>query len=821
MYSRYVPPSKKKVTEVTAREEPVETSQSPLKSLSPPPPSPAIRPDASSSYARYIPPPKSKSKLNAQSDAPKPDPESPSPASKRKREDAVEPSPEPILKKAKKEKEKSVRVPVSVLPVSEDLHAEIVPAEGAEEVAKNDKKLKKKKSKDDSIALEETTENEEDIDDKRHKKVLEKREKSIKKAERRARKAAEEGLDVEDTQEPEEPAEIHDLVPLPQPEPIPELPPPSLESTLPTWLASPILVSPTTTAQFSEVGVEEEAANVLRSKSFNEAFAVQAAVLPLLLPGSRQKPGDVLVSAATGSGKTLSYVLPMVQDISRNTVTRLRGLIVMPTRELVSQAREVCEICSNAFSAGSRKRVKIGTAVGNEAFKVEQANLMENTYQYDPIRYHEQERRRNSRWESSDAGTDDEGEPLLDDETVSPLPDHVIEPVSKVDILICTPGRLVEHLKSTPGFNLQYIKWLVIDEADKLLDQSFQQWLNIVMSSLATGQKPLPNNRDRVRKIILSATMTRDIGQLTSLKLYRPKLVVLEGSSAGDDGKSSQAHMLPPGLVELAVKVDDENLKPLYLMEILTGNDMIDESKIESNSDSDTDSDSDSDDSSSDSSSDDDSSEDSSSSDDSSESESESKSSAAPSPKSKPQTKTKPLPPSHQAHGVLIFTKSNESAIRLGRLLSLIHPSYTDIIGTLTSTTRSSERKASLASFSRGKLQILVASDLVSRGIDLPDLAHVINYDVPTSITNYVHRVGRTARAGRQGHAWTLVGNSEARWFFNEVAKSEEIRRREGGKVKRVVVDARKFGEYKKETYEEALEELGKEAMAIRGKKSA
>ncbi|TGO37618.1 hypothetical protein BHYA_0093g00210 [Botrytis hyacinthi] len=816
MYSRYVPPSKKKVT---AQENSIEAPPSPPKSSSPPPPlaPPAIRPDASSTYARYIPPSKSKSNSNTQPDAPIAVLESPSPASKRKHEDVVQPTPEPISKKARKEKkEKSVTTLMSS--VSAESHNDTVSPEEAQEVTRKDKKSKKSKSKVGTIPSRDTAESSEDVDDTRHKRVLEKREKSIKKAERRARKAAEEGQAIENAQEPEEPAEIHDLVPLPQPEPIPELPPPSLESTLPSWLVSPILVSPTTTAQFPDLGVEVEAANVLRSKGFNEAFAVQAAVLPLLLPGSQQKPGDVLVSAATGSGKTLSYVLPMTQDISRNTVTRLCGLIVMPTRELVSQAREVCEACSSAFSAGSRKRVKIGTAVGNEAFKVEQANLMENTYRYDPILYHEQERRKNSRWESSDAGTDDEGEPFFDDGTVSHLPDHVIEPVSKVDILICTPGRLVEHLKSTPGFTLQHVKWLVIDEADKLLDQSFQQWLDVVMNSLAAGQKSLPSNKDRVRKIVLSATMTRDIGQLTSLKLYRPKLVVLEGSSAGDDGKGSQAHVLPSGLAEFAVKVDDENLKPLYLIEILKGNNMIDESEIKSDTDTDSNSDS------SDSSSDDDSSEDSSSSDDSSESDSDSdsdsKPDSRPTPKSKSKIKTHPLPINHEPHGVLIFTKSNESAIRLGRLLSLINDSYTNIIGTLTSTTRSSERRASIASFSRGKLQILVASDLVSRGLDLPDLAHVINYDVPTSITNYVHRVGRTARAGRQGSAWTLVGNTEARWFFNEIAKSEEIRRRDGEKVKRVVVDARKFGEYKKETYEDALEELGQEAMAIRKKKS-
>ncbi|PQE09986.1 atp-dependent RNA helicase dbp6 protein [Rutstroemia sp. NJR-2017a BVV2] len=807
---RYIPASKQKAerNDKFAAPLPIVVKQS-----SPQPP-PAIQPDASSTYARYIPPPKSKVKSSGQSITSTAGQESPSPTSKRKREDAAESIPETTLKKPKKAKKEKEVKPKETTEHNLDV-AENTNGASAESDDRSEKKDGRRKKRKDG----ETAETEQETEDRRYKKLLEKREKSLKKAEKRARKEAEKGDNGKDADEEEEPKELHDLVPLPQPEPVSELPPPSLESTLPTWLASPILVSPTATAQFSELGIDENATKVLQAKGFNEAFAVQAAVLPLLLSGPQQKPGDVLVAAATGSGKTLSYVLPMTEDISGNTITRLRGLIVMPTRELVSQAREVCEICANAYGTGSRKRIKIGTAVGNETFKVEQSSLMEDQYVYDPEKYREQVRRLEARWENSDAGTDDEDNNLVD-EAISTIPDHIIQPVSKVDILICTPGRLVEHLKSTPGFTLQYVKWLIIDEADKLLDQSFQQWLSIVITALGEQNdllRPI-NDRDRIRKIILSATMTRDLGQLTSLKLYRPKLVVLEGSSDGteeNDTKSAQAHVLPSLLIESAIKVDDEDLKPLYLLNILTENKML---GAEDESDSDSSSDSESDSSSS---SDDDSSDDSSDSDSDSESDaSSSASSVASNTATRDSVKPKANPKlqSQEPRGVLIFTKSNETAVRLGRLIALIHPSYSSRIGTLTSTTRSSTRKTYLNAFHSGKLSILVASDLVSRGLDLPNLAHVINYDVPGSVTSYVHRVGRTARAGKPGHAWTMFSGTEARWFWHEIARSEGIRRAGGKKVERVNVDAKKFAEEEKEAYERALEELGREAMAPRVK---
>jgi ATP-dependent RNA helicase DDX51/DBP6 len=113
-----------------------------------------------------------------------------------------------------------------------------------------------------------------------------------------------------------------------------------------------------------------------------------------------------------------------------------------------------------------------------------------------------------------------------------------------------------------------------------------------------------------------------------------------------------------------------------------------------------------------------------------------------------------------------------------------------------------------LKSFGSGEVKILIASDAASRGLDIPDISHVINYDIPTSITSYVHRVGRTARAGKSGQAWTLFTKTEAAWFIKQVTKGDTLKRG-NKKVKRMewkesVVTA----DGKKKAYRAALAEL-------------
>ncbi|OAA79089.1 DEAD-like helicase [Akanthomyces lecanii RCEF 1005] len=671
----------------------------------------------------------------------------------------------------------------------------------------------KKKAKREKKKRAEEPPAEEDDDDQngRHKSVLEQMAKSLKmSSEAAANQTAEEA---------EEEVEQYGLEPLPQPEQPEEEDAKPTYDTLPSWLSAPIRVSQSTRTSFTDAGIPAKTAEMLQNKGYAEAFAVQTVAIPLLLPNNKDLPGDLLISAATGSGKTLAYALPIVNDISQGVVTRLRALVVLPTRELVRQAQEVFELCSRAYEGSDRKRVRIGVSVGSQQLKVEQETLIERGSRYDPETYKtilQQNLNAKGLLESADLDIDDEDR----DPRLGPWDGEVTEFSSTVDVLICTPGRLVEHIEQTPGFDLDYVRWLVVDEADKLLAQSFQGWLETVMAKFQVsryGARDFPDMPySGVRKVILSATLTRDLSLLNQLALRRPRLIVLDA----DDAAAAQVseHTLPELLREYATRVHDVNLKPLYLLELLRGGIMaaeepekapvanadVEPQAVASDSSSDTSS-SDSD-SSSDSSSDSDSDSDSDSSSDSgsdtssdSDSDSDLDTSAPPTPK-----KATKLPMA------LIFTKSNESALRLSRLLALLDPSLTSHTSTLTSTTATSQRRKTLRAFTdpSSPIRLIVASDLVARGIDIPNLAHVVNYDLPPSLASYVHRVGRTARAGRAGRAWTLVADGESGWFWGKIAKGSGIRR--AHRVERARIE--EMPEERVREYETALEKLGQEA---------
>ena len=112
-----------------------------------------------------------------------------------------------------------------------------------------------------------------------------------------------------------------------------------------------------------------------------------------------------------------------------------------------------------------------------------------------------------------------------------------------------------------------------------------------------------------------------------------------------------------------------------------------------------------------------------------------------------------------------------------------MHPAFARQSAALTKSTSKKETQSILSRFNsdsqfsalhrpkRTPLRILIATDRASRGRDLPELSSVINYDVPHSVNTYVHRIGRTARAGRQGHAWTLLQHKEAAWYWNAIGK--------------------------------------------------
>lgn len=712
------------------------------------------------------------------------------------------------------------------------------------------KKNKRKKGKSDGHEVEQTGVNTPDVESQReqavnvdikHTTIRSKFEKSLKRAARlHEEERNSKGLEEAEKDEPEAPVETHGLVPLPQPEQTPDTMERPAFSALPPWLGNPIVVAASDSIPFKSLSISPNVLTSLKKKGYSKAFAVQSVVLPLLLPGSTQDPGDVCISASTGSGKTLSYVLPMIESLRGKPATRLRGLIVVPTRELVSQVRETCELCATGTG------LKIGTAVGSKTIKEEQNMLIRRDQRYDPEGY---------RAVQNHQITEEEWLMNWDIDNLygkanelSCLPNFVEDLSSNVDILICTPGRLVDHLQSTKGFTLNHVQWLVIDEADRLLDQSFQQWIDVVMPALH-AQEPLDPMEElvleelhikksrQIRKIVLSATMTRDISKLTGLKLTRPKMVVLDNSHPAEDtanresidmqnpveGALPNPHAsfdLPVTLKEVSIAVGSGEDKPLYLLQLLADqkknhavglpskssgrqsvniprNPSLDDGTDKSSSENDSSSDS----------------------DDSSTSSSDLTSSSATSEAEVAQTKSPSGTSSvSSTYGTLVFTNNNENALRLARLLILLEPSWGSQIGTLTGSSATSSGRKTLAAFRKRKLSVIVASDRASRGLDIKELAHVINYDIPISLTSYVHRVGRTARAGKEGTATTLVAHREARWFWNEIGRSKQLIRGPGKKVSRMELNL-EAGEHNKERkrYEEALSQLGREA---RGEKA-
>lgn len=626
-------------------------------------------------------------------------------------------------------------------------------------------------------------------------------------------------------------------MPLPQPESIPEGPYEPKFSSLPSWLTDPVTAPTNATKPFDELNIDPRLVRHLKSKGYNEAFAVQSAVLPLLLPGAPARVADVCVSAATGSGKTLAYLLPMIENMRHRVVTKLRGIVVVPTRELVSQVRDAAELC--AVGSG----LKIGTAMGNHAFSAEQDMLVKKGKKYDLEAWRKLYAKAEDWLLDGWSQDSDHAEDVLD-----LLPGHIPQYESKVDILICTPGRLVEHVQNTKGFHLDDVDWLVIDEADRLLDQSFQGWAETVMKALEK-EKTFEDMSARerifssmwyapqkrlVKKVILSATMTRDLNKLSALKLRRPTLVIAEGTE-GSGGQIAQGEVydMPSTLDECTIPVGDGSQKPLFLLHLLqtqilwdfeapavqNSAQMDDRAGSESSdSSSDTDSSSgSSDDSSSVSSESEDSDSDvSESEEDSSDSESSASSESASLASGAVGEETAAASATETSNiaaepvsNVLIFTHNNENANRLSRLLSLLCPSYDGVIGTLTKSSTTAASRKILRAFRANKIRILIASDRASRGLDLPNLAHIVNYDIPTSVTSYVHRAGRTARAGAYGVAWTFLTKSEAGWFWNVVARGEGIRRG-GRKVNRMKLEDAVTQERTSE-YERALEMLKEE----------
>lgn len=267
-----------------------------------------------------------------------------------------------------------------------------------------------------------------------------------------------------------------------------------IDVVLAPWLAYPTIISNDLTASGAitlNKCILPELQAVLHSMKIEKLFPVQEAVIPWILDVHKKphpfRPRDLCVSAPTGSGKTLAYALPIVQLLMNRVDRKIRALIVLPVNELAVQVlkefRKLCEKTS----------LTCGLLSKFVPFETEQSQLIE---QFNGCYY------------------------------------------SKVDIVIATTGRLVEHLHSTPGFSLKSLKFLVMDEADRIMEQIHNNWLyhldthvkeesDAILSGrsipLCYGELASVTNR-QPHKLLFSATLSQDPEKLESLHLFQPKL---------------------------------------------------------------------------------------------------------------------------------------------------------------------------------------------------------------------------------------------------------------------------------------------------------
>ncbi len=346
---------------------------------------------------------------------------------------------------------------------------------------------------------------------------------------------------------------------------------------------------------FSSLKLHPSLHKGLKELGFQRPTPIQAEAIPVALEGR-----DIIACAMTGSGKTAAFVLPILHHLIDKPRGKTRALVVTPTRELAAQILTALD------------SMAVHTPVTAAAI-------------YGGVGMAQQE--------------------------------HAMR--AGVDVLIATPGRLLDHLSQSYA-SLKNIEFLVLDEADRMLDMGFLPDIKRIL-------KLVPAKR---QTLLFSATMPPPIAALTREMLNKPVMI--------DLGRKS----LPAVGITQAVYPVRQDLKPGLLLSLLNRNEMT------------------------------------------------------------------------QA---LVFTRTKHRANRLAEQLVKRGIKAERIHGNRSQP----QRTAALAGFKTGHYRVLVATDIAARGIDIEALGHVVNFDVPEAPDDYIHRVGRTARAGEVGDAFTFVAPDE------------------------------------------------------------
>ena len=353
---------------------------------------------------------------------------------------------------------------------------------------------------------------------------------------------------------------------------------------------------------FSDFNFHETLFEGLDSMGFRTPTPIQAETIPII-----QQQHDLIACAQTGTGKTAAYLLPVMDAICRmESRPTISALILAPTRELAMQIDQQVE--GLAYFTGITSIAVYGGGDG--------------------IGYEQQRRALR------------EG----------------------VDIVIATPGRLIAHM-SSGTVKLEEIKFLVLDEADRMLDMGFKDDINRIVRQVATERQTM----------LFSATMPPKIRSFAKTLLKHPKQVNIAISKPAE------------GINQQQYRLSDEHKTPL-LKQILS---------------------------------------------------------------------------SGQFKSVIVFSSTKEKVKALGRELQRMNLS----VQPFHSDRGQEEREKILLRFKNKQLPILIGTDVLSRGIDVEGIDLVINYDVPPDPEDYIHRIGRTARAAKTGTAITFVNQRDSRRF--------------------------------------------------------
>lgn len=355
--------------------------------------------------------------------------------------------------------------------------------------------------------------------------------------------------------------------------------------------------------KFSDFNFDERLREGIEASNYETATPVQQQVIPHILEGK-----DIIASAQTGTGKTAAFLLPLINRLltDHHEMTSISAMVIVPTRELAIQISQHLEGLSYFTSISSI--AVYGGGDGN-AFVQEKKALS-----------------------------------------------------TGADIVVCTPGKMMSHIKM--GYvKLDHLKYLVLDEADRMLDMGFFDDIMFII-------KHLPPKR---QNLLFSATMPPKIRSLAKTILHRPEEINISISKP------------PEKIIQQAYLVYDTQKIPLIVHLLKQKN----------------------------------------------------------------------------FHKVVVFCSSKLNVKQLTRDLKRNGIKADEIHSDL----EQDQREDVLMKYRSGQLPVLVATDILSRGIDIDNIDLVINFDVPHDGEDYVHRIGRTARASAEGTAFTLVNVKEQRKF--------------------------------------------------------